>query len=542
MLNADYDVVVIGSGFGGSVAALRLTEKGYRVAVVEAGRRFDADTLPRTSWDLRNFLWAPALGCFGIQRISLLRDVVVLSGAGVGGGSLVYANTLYEPLEAFYADPQWAGITDWRGELAPHYERAKLMLGVVENPTLTPADQAMYAVAEDMGVADTFHRTPVGVYFGVAGETVPDPYFGGVGPARTGCIQCGNCMIGCRYGAKNRLDLNYLFLAERAGAAIYPETTVTAVRPVVGGYQVSARGSRSRREQRSFRSEQVIFAAGALGTARLLHRSRASGALPGLSSRLGLLTRTNSEALLGAISRRRDADFSKGVAITSSFHPDATTHVEPVRYGAGSNSMGLLGTVLVEGGPVRRRLSRWVRFAAEHPGDVLRSAWVSHWSERTIIVLVMQTLDNSLTTYLKGRKLSTRPGHGAENPSWIPVGHEVTRRLADKIGGVAGGTWGELFNVPMTAHIIGGAVIGADATTGVIDPYHRVFGHPGLHVFDGAAVPANLGVNPSLTITALAERAASLWPNKGQPDPRPPLGASYSRIEMVVPGAPAVPA
>lgn len=542
MLNADYDVLVIGSGFGGSVAALRLTEKGYRVGVVEAGRRFDANTLPRTSWDVRNFLWAPRLGCYGIQRISMLRDVAVLSGAGVGGGSLVYANTLYEPLEPFYADPQWSDITDWRSELAPHYETAKRMLGVVENPTLTAADQAMYAVAQAMGVADTFHRTPVGVYFGEPGKTVPDPYFGGRGPERTGCIQCGNCMIGCRYGAKNRLDMNYLYLAERAGADIHPETTVTAVRPEDGGYQVIARGSRSRREQRSFRAEQVVFAAGALGTQGLLHRLRVTAALPMLSARLGTLTRTNSEALLGAISRRGDADFSKGVAITSSFHPDANTHVEPVRYGAGSNSMGLLGTALVEGGPVRNRLARWAGFALRHPGDVARSVSVRHWSERTIIVLVMQSLDNSLTTYLKGRRLSTRPGHGTDNPAWIPVGHEVTRRLAQQIDGVAGGTWGELLNIPMTAHIIGGAVIGKDATTGVIDPYQRVFGHLGLHVLDGAAVPANLGVNPSLTITALAERATSFWPNKGQADPRPPLGAPYSRVDAVLPGAPAVPA
>ena len=539
---ADYDVVVVGSGFGGSVAALRLTEKGYRVGVMEAGRRFDDTTLPKTSWNLREFLWAPALGCYGIQRISMLRDVVVLSGAGVGGGSLVYANTLYEPLGPFYNDPQWSAIADWRQELAPHYDQAKRMLGVTENPTMTPADDAMYSVARDMGVADTFHRTPVGVYFGEPGQSVEDPYFGGAGPRRTGCIQCGNCMIGCRYGAKNRLDTNYLYLAERSGAVVHPETTVVDVRPVDGGYLVIARATRGRRgEYRAFRAGQVVFAAGALGTQRLLHKLRDEGTLPLLSDRLGTLTRTNSEALLGAFARRRDVDYSKGVAITSSFHPDESTHVEPVRYGPGSNSMGLLGTALVEGGPATRRLARWAKLAATHPGDLAKSVSVRHWSERTIIVLVMQSLDNSLTTYRRRGRLTTKQGHGEPNPDWIPAGHEVARRLADKIGGIAGGTWGELVNVPMTAHIIGGAVVGADGGSGVVDPYHRAFGHPGLHVVDGASVPANLGVNPSLTITALAERAFSMWPNAGEPDPRPPLGAAYRPVPAVFPRRPAVP-
>jgi cholesterol oxidase len=540
----DFDVVVVGSGFGGSVAALRLTEKGYRVGVLEAGRRFDESTLPKTSWDLRNFLWAPALGCYGIQRISMLRDVVVLSGAGVGGGSLVYANTLYEPLGPFYDDPQWRAITDWRDELAPHYDQAKRMLGVTENPTMTPADQAMYSVAQEMAVAHTFHRTPVGVYFGEPGRTVADPYFGGAGPARTGCIECGNCMIGCRYGAKNRLDTNYLHLAERAGAAVHPETTVVDVRPAGDGYVVVTRPTRyrRRREFRVFRARQVVFAAGALGTQRLLHKVRDEGSLPGLSDRLGALTRTNSEALLGAFSRSRDVDYSKGVAITSSFHPDGNTHVEPVRYGPGSNSMGLLGTALVEGGPAPVRLARWARLAATHPADLARSVSVRHWSERTIIVLVMQSLDNSLTVYRRHGRLTSRQGHGEPNPDWIPAGHEVVRRLAEKIDGIAGGTWGELVNVPMTAHIIGGAVVGADPDSGVVDPYHRVFGHPGLHVVDGAAVPANLGVNPSLTITALAERAFAMWPNAGEPDPRPPPGSAYRPVAAVPPRSPAVPA
>jgi cholesterol oxidase len=532
----DYDVVIVGSGFGGSVSALRLAEKGYRVGVLEAGRRFDAGTLPKTSWDVRNFLWAPRLGLKGIQRITLLKDVVVLSAAGVGGGSLVYANTLYRPPAAFFADPRWAGITDWAAELAAHYDQASRMLGVTEQPTMTPSDLVIRQVAEDMGVGGTFRRTPVGVFFGEPGKTVADPYFGGAGPARTGCTECGDCMIGCRVGAKNRLDVNYLYLAERAGATVHPETEVTALRPAGDGWVVETKRGR-------FTAGQVILAAGALGTQRLLHAMRDTGVLPRISGRLGALTRTNSEALLGAEARSRPArPFSEGVAITSSFHPDATTHIEPVRYGPGSNAMGLLSTLLVDGGG---RLPRPVKFLAQalrHPYVLARSLSARQWSERTIIALVMQTLDNSLTVRRTRRgRLTTGPGHGEPNPTWIPIGHEVVRRLAEKIDGFPGGTVGDVFDIPMTAHILGGATIGDSPERGVVDAYHRVFGYAGLHVVDGSAVPANLGVNPSLTITALAERAMSLWPNKGDADPRPPMGAEYRRLTSVAPKAPAVP-
>ncbi|MDQ6650673.1 MAG: GMC family oxidoreductase [Actinomycetota bacterium] len=545
----DVDVVVIGSGFGGSVAALRLTERGYRVAVLEAGRRFTDDTLPKTSWDLRNFLWAPMLGFKGIQRITMLRDVVVLSGAGVGGGSLVYANTLYEPPRAFYDDPQWRDITDWRDELAPFYDQAKRMLGVVANPTMTPSDEVMKKVAEEMGVADTFGPTPVGVYFGTPGKRVEDPYFGGKGPHRVGCIQCGNCMIGCRFGAKNRLDRNYLYLAEQGGAVIHPETTVTAVRPLPdGGYAVDTvpTGRHVRGSGRTFTAADVVFAAGALGTQRLLHAMRADGTLPRLSARLGELTRTNSEALLGAETRtHRSGDYSRGVAITSSFHPDDHTHIEPVRYGRGSNAMGLLSTILVDGGGPVPRPVRFLLEVLRHPVVFLRSLSVRHWSERTIIALVMQSLDNSITVYRKrglfGAKLSSRQGHGQPNPAWIPAGHEAVRRMAVHIDGFPGGSVGDIANVPMTAHIIGGAVIGSSPDAGVIDAYHRVYGHPGLHVVDGAALSANLGVNPSLSITAQAERAFALWPNKGERDGRPTLGEPYERVEPVPPNLPAVP-
>ena len=541
-----YDVIVIGSGFGGSVAALRAAEKGYRVGVLEAGRRFTNETLPKTSWDLRSFFWAPRLGWMGIQKITPLNDVMVLSGAGVGGGSLVYANTLYTPLDDFFHDRQWAHITDWKAELAPYYDQAERMLGVTKNPTLTPSDVHMKAVAEEMGVGHTFDLTPVGVFFGEPGRTVADPFFGGAGPERTGCIQCGECMIGCRHNAKNRLDLGYLHLAERLGAEIRPETTVTAVRPRAdGGYDVDARHTTRRGEHHRFSAQQVVFAAGTLGTQRLLLRMRDDGVLPRISDRIGQLTRTNSEAILGAMSTRKDADFTRGVAITSSFYPDARTHVEPVRYGKGSNAMGLLATHMTDGGGRVPRWLKWVGQVLRHPLVTRRMVWLRGWSERTIIVLVMQSLDNSLTVRRKkglfGERLVTSLGHGEPNPTWIPVGNEVTRRVARRIDGIPGGSVGEIANIPMTAHIIGGCPIGDSAETGVLDPWQRVYGHEGLHVLDGAAVTANLGVNPSLTITAQAERAMAFWPNKAEADARPPLGSAYVGLEPAEPRSPVVP-
>lgn len=521
-----YDVVVIGSGFGGSVAALRLVEKGYSVAVLEAGRRFADEDLPKTSWRLPSFLWAPKLGCYGIQRIELLRSmesgkrsagVLVLAGAGVGGGSLVYANTLYRPLPAFYDDPQWRHIADWRAELAPHFDTAARMLGATTYDRMTPADEAMQRVSQRMGAGHTFHPTPVGVFLGTPGKEVPDPYFGGEGPPRSGCLHCGECMTGCRHNAKNTLMKNYLYFAEAKGAKIFERTEVTAVRPGEGGYLVEA-------GKRSFEADQIVFAAGALGTQRLLHAMKSKRYLPDISDRLGHLTRTNSESLLGATvlprqARRRGLDYTEGVAITSSFHPNEHTHIEPVRYGKGSNSMGLLQSALTDGGP--GRFGRWLKAMSSWPFIYLRAMSVRRWSERTIIALVMQSHNNSLTVHYRRGKLRTTQGIGAPNPTWIPEGNEAVRLLAEEIDGVPGGSIPEIFDIPITAHILGGAVIGDSPETGVIDKYHRVFGYPGLHVVDGSAVSANLGVNPSLTITAQAERALSLWPCKGDPDDRP---------------------
>ncbi len=550
-MSHDYDVLVVGSGFGGSVTALRLVEKGYRVGVLEAGRRFADDELPETSFDVRRFLFAPALGCYGIQRIHVLRNCLVLAGAGVGGGSLNYANTLYEPPEAFYRDRQWADITDWRAELAPFYDQARRMLGVTTYDRETPSDRVMQQVAKRMGVGDTFHKTPVGVFLGLPGQEVDDPYFGGAGPSRRGCLDCGSCMTGCRHNAKNTLVKNYLYLAERKGVEVHPLTTVLRVAPLSGGgYAVDTRATGpGRRRRRRLTAEHVVLAASALGTQRLLHRMRDEGTLPHLSPTLGRLTRTNSESILGAIAPRGlGEDFSRGVAITSSFHPDADTHVEPVRYGPGSNLMALLQTVLTDGdGPV----PRWRTWLGEmwRQRRTVRDLYdLRHWSQRTVIALVMQSLDNSITTYstrgllTRRWRLTSRQGHGAPNPTWIPQGNRAVREMADVVGGTPGGNVGEPFNVPMTAHFIGGCVIGATADDGVVDPYHRVHGHPGLHVVDGSTISANLGVNPSLTITAQAERAMALWPNRGEPDLRPQPGEPYARLDPVPPADPAVPA
>ena len=547
MSNLDFDVLVIGSGFGGSVTALRLTEKGYRVGVLEAGRRFRDDELPKTSWRLRDFLWAPQIGCTGIQRMHLLKDVVVLAGAGVGGGSLNYANTLYTPGREFFADPQWRDITDWQAELEPYYDQASRMLGVADNPTMTPSDEVMRTVADDMGVGHTFRLTPVGVFFGDGpGVSSPDPFFGGAGPERTGCTECGECMTGCRYNAKNTLVKNYLYLAEQAGAVIHPLTTVTALLPRTrGGYLVQTERTGTN-QRRTFTAAEVVLAAGTYGTQRLLHRMKANGMLPNLSPMLGRKTRTNSEAIVGAVADFTEQDFTRGVAITSSFHPDDVTHVEPCRYGRGSNSMGLMQSLLTTPQRGRKRWQVLLGEMARRPGEFLSLLDVRGWSERSVIALVMQTVDNSLTVkgargFLGRWHLTTEQDGSAPSPTYLPVAHEVVRRVAEHIDGVAAGSIFENVDAPVTAHFVGGCVIGADADHGVIDAYHRVFGHPGLHIVDGSAVAANLGVNPSLTITAQAERAMAMWPNAGEPDPRPAPGSVYHPVSPVPPQRPVVP-
>ncbi len=543
MSDYDYDVIVIGSGFGGSVTALRLTEKGYRVGVLESGRRWNAEDYPKTNWNIRKSIWAPRLGLTGPQRISALGKCLVFSGSGVGGGSLIYGNTLYEPLPEFYGDRAWAHITDWKSELAPYYDQAKRMLGVVENPRVGPKDEVLLQVARGMDVADTFHRTQVGVFFneGSEGEEVEDPYFGGAGPRRAGCIHCSECFTGCKHNAKNTTTVNYLHLAEGLGAQVHPLTTVTSVAPDgAGGYRIETVASDRlfRKNRRTFTAKEVVFAAAALGTQKLLHKLRADGTLPRLSPRVGALTRSNSEAIIGVTSQSRK-DFAQGVAITSSIHPEPQTHVEVCTYGSGQNALFLQTVPMVDGGAFR--FLRLLLTMLLHPIQFLRSQNAHGASDRSVILLVMQSLDNSLTSYLKGRRLVTRQGSGEPNPTWIPLAHDIARAYAADIDGISGNIATDIFNIPATAHYIGGATIGDSAETGVIDPYQRVYGHPGLHVADGSAITANLGVNPSLTITAQAERAMAFWPNKGEPDPRPDLGAAYQRISPVAPARPAVP-
>jgi cholesterol oxidase len=528
----DFDWLVIGSGFGGSVSALRLSEKGHKVGVLECGRRFADDEMPTSTADFKRYFWRPFLGMKGIFRLTTFKDVSVVSGCGVGGGSLGYANTLYVPPKQFFEDRQWAEMNDWESALAPHYEEAQRMLGVVETPTDDPADQLLRELGEELGVGDTYKKTPVGVFFGGpdgAGKTVPDPFFGGEGPARTGCRECGRCMVGCPHGSKNTLVKNYLYLAEKRGAKVMPERTVIDVRPLgdgtgKDGYEVESvrSGAWLRKERRVQRARGVVVSAGPLGTNKLLQRCRLNGSLGRISARLGELVRTNSESILTVtVPEDYPDDLIKRVAITSSIYPDPNTHIETVTYGDDGDSMHRLYTLLVGDGT---RLSRPLKLLAQivlHPKRLMQVLFPKHWSRRTIIVLVMQTLDNAIalrprtgpfgTLWLKTEQDPERP-----IPTFIPVANEAAEWLAKRTGGIAQSSLTEaLFNIPTTAHILGGAVIAPDPSQGVVDARQRVFGYENLLVCDGSAILANVGVNPSLTITALAEHAMSHVPAAG---------------------------
>jgi cholesterol oxidase len=548
-MKSTFDVVVIGSGFGGSVSALRLREKGYSVAVLEAGRRFEDKDFPKTSWRLNKFLYAPKIGLYGIQRIHVLPDVLILSGAGVGGGSLVYANTLYQPGDEYFFDKQWTSITDWKRELAPWYDQARRMLGVTENPYFSNSDQAMKEAAIEMGVGHTFQMAPLGVFFG-EGKGVPskDPFFGGVGPDRNGCQQCGSCMTGCHFNAKNTLPKNYLGLAESAGAQVFPMTTATKIEQLSNGqWKITTKKSHYLFgvTNKIFYANDVIVAAGTYNSQKLLHKMKDSGALPLLSDRLGELSRTNSEALTGATMKDTKIDYSQGSAITSSFFPDEHTHIEPVRYGKGSNLMGLLQTIMTDGYSSKARRKQWWKSFFANPYLLKSVLDVRKWSQRTVIALTMQNVDSFISVKPKrgwfGWHLTSTNDPEHPNATYIPAANEVVRRIAKKHGGIAGGHVGDLINAPFTAHFVGGCVIGKDISQGVVDPYHRVWNYPSLHIVDGSTITANLGVNPSLTITAQAERALSLWPNKGEEDRRPTQGQNYQMLTPIVPNSPFVP-
>jgi len=523
----DYDWLVVGSGFGGSVSALRLAEKGYSVGVLECGRRFGDGDFPKSTWDLRRYFWAPRIGLRGIFRMTPFKDVAVVSGCGVGGGSLGYANTLYVPPSEFFQDPQWSDLEDWETTLAPHYAEAQRMLGVVVHDNDDPADQLLREFGEQLGVGDTYRKTPIGIFLGEPGKTVPDPYFGGKGPDRTGCMQCGRCMVGCPHGAKNTLVKNYLWLAERRGATVTPERTVTEIRPLGAedgseGYAVTSErsGLLPGRGRRTLTARGVVVAAGPLGTNKLLQRCRLGGALPRVSSRLGELVRTNSEVILAVtVPEDYPEDLTKRVAITSSIYPDSHTHIETVTYGNDGDSMNTLYTLLVGDGTRVTRPLKLLAQIVRHPVRFAKVMWPKGWSRRTIIVLVMQTLDNAIALRPRLKRsgdvrLRTEQDPERPIPTFIPVANEAAEWLAERTGGIAQSSFNEaLMNVPTTAHILGGAVIGHGPEDGVVDRGQRVFGYENLLVCDGAAVPANVGVNPSLTIAALAEHAISQVPD-----------------------------
>jgi cholesterol oxidase len=519
---------------------MRLTEKGYRVLVLERGKRYRDQDFARTTWNIWKYLWLPAARCFGIMQISPFRDVLVLHGAGVGGGSLGYANVLMEPTDELFAAPAWHHLADWKTVLRPHYETARRMLGVTINPRLWPADRVLKTIAEEMRQEHTFRPTTVGTFFGSPGVEVADPYFGGAGPPRSGCTHCGGCMVGCRHNAKNTLVKNYLYLAERAGAEVRPELEVRDIRPLPAGrhdaarYEVVYRSSTAwlRAPEQRVRARNVVVSAGTLGTLRLLFRCRdITGSLPALSRCLGDYVRTNSESLLGVVSRDLKTNYADGIAITSIFNADPITTIEPVRYPVGSDLMRLLSGPLITSGSLPRRLLSSAADIFRRPLDFMRTHILPGWARRTTILLVMQTEDNRIKMRL-GRHLVTlfrrslvsHPDDDQSIPTNIPVGHHVTRRFAEKINGIASGTINEaLLNVPMTAHILGGCTFGRNADEGVIGLDCQAHNYPGLYIVDGSIVPANPGVNPSLTITALAEYAMSCVPVKAAA-PSEPVG------------------
>jgi cholesterol oxidase len=531
----DYDWIVVGSGFGGSVSALRLAEKGYSVAVLECGSRFrDEDFAESTLRQPRRYFWAPKLGFRGVLRMTFFKDVLVVSGSGVGGGSLGYANTLYRARPSFFADPQWAEMGNWELTLAPHYDTAERMLGVAEYEGMGPADLLLQEYGEEIGVGDTFTNTRVGVFFDEPGKVVPDPYFGGEGPDRTGCNRCGSCMVGCRHGAKNTLVKNYLWFAEKLGVEIQPERQVTEVRPLGAadgsdGYAVSAErsGSWLHRDRKTLTARGVVVAAGALGTNQLLAGCKHSGALPRISDALGAVVRTNSESIQAVTAPDDERDFSRSVAITSSIYPDPDTHIEVVTYGTGGDAMSATFTAMTGAGTKLTRPLKWLAAMLRHPLQTLRGFVPFKWSQRTVILLVMQTVDAAMHLRPKrklfggGVRLQTEQDPERPNPTFIPAAAQAARWFAKRTGGAARSALTEsIRNTPTTAHILGGAVVGPSAERGVVDGANRAYGYENLLVCDGAAIPANPGVNPSLTITAKAEHAMSSVPPKDGIEPR----------------------
>lgn len=508
----DYDFIIMGSGFGGSVSALRLARKGYRVLVVEQGRRFNPEDFPKRNWNLRKWLWVPGIRFYGFFRISLFRHITVLSGTGVGGGSLVYANTLPVPKSAFFTSGSWKDLLDWEKELAPYYDMAREMLGVARNPKLGPGDEALCQLAESIGKKDHFSATDVAVFFGEPKVTVPDPFFNGRGPEREGCRFCGGCMVGCRYNAKNTLDKNYLYLAEKEGVTVMDRYRVDTVIPIgdqgSDGYEVVIRRTGGYKTLK-FSTRSFIFSGGVLGTVPMLLKLKGS-TMPGLSDLAGAAVRTNNEALIGVVSNDRTKKFSEGIAIGSIVDTDKFSHLEPVRYPTGSGFWRLLMAPMVSGKTLVVRIMKIVGDYLRHPVSNAKAIFTDNWADRTQILLFMQTRDSTLNLKKSWWGMRTGVEKGTAPSAFIPEAQDLARKYAGIVDGKPLVLPTEsLFGIPTTAHILGGACMGESRATGVIDRDHRVFGYQNLYVIDGSAISANPGVNPSLTITALAERAAA---------------------------------
>jgi cholesterol oxidase len=517
----EYDYIIIGSGFGGSVSALRLSEKGYKVLVIEKGRWFKSpEDFPKTNWNLKKYFWLPSVGFRGLLKLTFFRHVAVLSGVGVGGGSLVYANTLPVPKKEFYQSGNWNGLADWENELRPYYGTAKKMLGANMHPYMSRSDKVMQQLATETSGKESFAKTDVAVYFGTPGETVPDPYFDGRGPERTGCILCGGCMLGCRYNSKNTLDKNYLYLAQKLGAEILSDHEVINVIPLSNdgdeGYEIFFRSSSGFfKKVKSLKTKGIVFSGGVLGTVPLLLKLKDSS-LPNLSTTVGYGIRTNSESLIGVTTFRRDADYSEGIAIGSILEIDESRHLEPVKYSAGSGVWRLLMAPMLQGKYLFTRLFKMLGDFLLSPVKNLKTFFVDDWSKRTMILLYMESIDSTLrmvrTSY---GKMASRTETGPPPTAFNPKAQELARKVEMIIDGKAMVMNTEsLLGIPTTAHILGGACMGADADSGVIDSENKVFNYKNMYVCDGSMISANPGVNPSLSITAITERAMSLIPEK----------------------------